>query len=548
MVADRDKDRFYARTRSLLLAQIEDTQDNVRLAYVLGARQKAGETLNQQELDFLKEQEIERRVLEKLEKILDGFDQTHGKLNGRTVPMSGLIRDKEAFAVFRFFYLVRIAQQGFLPFIANAYPTLEPEAIIYLADKLIAGSMGGLTTANFEQPLHDSIRDKGRNIARDIAFKLCEESNEAVAKGFKTTYKEIMQVAHCIAGQGIYEYQHKKGTSSAATVLEPSIASVPPVYVVLPHMSMIGDPKLSAPAVDPTLPIPGFLLSSKSAHITPPAPKDDIAEEGAASSAWNDPNAIVDDINVVLAKTNGSVETPSTSEDVLDQTPAAETNGHVDGPNGTAHDEADETAIQDADKRTKKKRSGSSKRKSKKSRGDRPKRSESRASDYSAAAATTATTTTTTTTSSTCDGQYQDQESENDSDNDTKPTENNQPQPQPQPEPEPQPQQQQQEEEEDDNEEDRFADADLSDDEHEFLRQDDEDSDKAQDTTRMTQKQPSSDIAAATPTPPSDPAAAAAAPPSPHQWQSFAANNADGSIKPPTPKSSARNSPRSKRR
>lgn len=45
-----------------------------RLAYVLGARQKAGDTLNQQELDFLQEQEIERRVLDKLEKMVDTFD------------------------------------------------------------------------------------------------------------------------------------------------------------------------------------------------------------------------------------------------------------------------------------------------------------------------------------------------------------------------------------------------------------------------------------------------------------------------------------------
>lgn len=89
--------RHNARVRAFLYSQVEDTRDNLvsraagwdrrvnlcchfqkRLAYVLGARQKAGDTLNQQELDFLKEQDIERRVLEKLEKMIEKVDSTSG--------------------------------------------------------------------------------------------------------------------------------------------------------------------------------------------------------------------------------------------------------------------------------------------------------------------------------------------------------------------------------------------------------------------------------------------------------------------------------------
>lgn len=42
-----------------------------RLAYVLGVKQKAGEELTKEELEFVKEQEIEKRVLSKLEDIFD---------------------------------------------------------------------------------------------------------------------------------------------------------------------------------------------------------------------------------------------------------------------------------------------------------------------------------------------------------------------------------------------------------------------------------------------------------------------------------------------
>ncbi|KAK4521207.1 nuclear GTP-binding protein nug1 [Mucor velutinosus] len=513
--------RINSRLRAFLFSQIEETKDNVRLAYVLGARQKAGDILNQQELEFLQDQEIERRVLEKLEKMLDKVEHP---ASGRRVNLNhGLLGEREVFAVIRFFYLVRIAQQGFLPLIANAYPTLESEAIIYLADKLVAGSMGGISTIRHELQYSEMVKNEARNTARDIALKLYKEANEPVADGFNTTYKEIMQIAHCIAGQGMYEHQKKMGDLSATTLFEPSIASVPPVYVVLPHMSMVGDPKLSMPSVDPTLPIPGFLLSSKTADITPPAPKD--LKEDTASSAWTDPNAIVDDTNTVPAKTDGvetSAAATSASEHLPDQTPV-ETHHHVDNPNA-AHEEADstpetdETATKDTEKTTKKKRN-SSKKKSRRSKSDRSKRSESQASEDAAIHGE----------------QYQDQESENDNSS-TKPLENSVPQPQQQ--------QQQQEEEEEDNEEDRFADADLLDDEHDILKQDNDD--EAKDTTSMTQAQQQSPGNATTPAPQSDAGNNAAAP-SPSQWQNFAAtchNDTYGSNTPFSPKSSARSSPK----
>ena len=44
------------------------------MAYVLGVRQKAGEELTKEELDFIKDQDIDRRVLSKLEAIFEKVD------------------------------------------------------------------------------------------------------------------------------------------------------------------------------------------------------------------------------------------------------------------------------------------------------------------------------------------------------------------------------------------------------------------------------------------------------------------------------------------
>jgi len=437
-----------------------------------------------------------------------------------------LLGEREVFAVLRFFYLVRIAQQGYLHLIANAYPTLESEAIIYLADKLVAGSMGGISTIRHDLSVSEMVRDEARNIARDIAFKLYREANEPVGDGFKTTYKDIMEIAHSIAGQGMYEYQ-KNGNTSNATFL-PSIAPVPPVYIVIPQMSMVGgDVNSSVPNIDPTLPIPGFLLSSATT-LTQPVPKD--PKEDAANSAWTAPNAIVDDVNTVPAETN-SVELPAaapTSDDVSDQTPA-EANGHADAPNATDQEEADTvteadpvteadeaaTSTKDTEKTPRKKKSSSNRKKSKKSQSNKSKRRDSKADD-----------------DTTTQGE-QPQSQAQEPDNTAKPVENNVPQ------------QQEEEQEESDNEEDRFADADLSDDEHEIIRQDDDHDDQVTDTTSRTRVQEKT----TTSTPRSDTTTTAI--PSPTQWQNFAAtchNDTDGSNTPLSPKSSTRSSPKIERK
>lgn len=430
----------------------------------------------------------------------------------------------------RFFYLVRLAQQGFLPLIANAYPSLEAEAIIYLADKLVAGSMGGISTIRHELHFSEMMKNEARNMARDIIFKLYCEADEPVADGFKTTYKDVMQIAHCIAGQGIYDYQNNVGAFSSPYI-EPSIATVPPVYVVLPHMSMVGDPKLSVPAVDPTLPIPGFLLASKTAHVRPTtAPKD--VKEDTASSAWIEPAALVEHSDTVPAKPNGVAATVAPASDEV----PVETNGsdaaHEAAAAADPEDETDEATAKDTEKTTKKRRSGSSsKKKSRKSKSDKSKRSESRASQDA---------TPNTTTNATHGEQWEDQTPENDEVN-TEPLENNEPQPQ--------------EEEEEDNEEDRFADADLSDDEHEILRQDNnDDDDETESKDTIGKAQPQQQQPSTTPTPPSDHTTVVPPPtpsPSLSQWHNFAAtchNDIDGSNSPLSPKSSARSSPKIERR
>ncbi|CAO3636860.1 unnamed protein product [Mucor fragilis] len=482
-----------------------------RLAYVLGARQKAGDTLNQQELDFLQEQEIERRVLDKLEKMVDTFDHNVPRRRHE------LLGEREAFAMIRFFYLVRIAQQGFLHLIANAYPTLESEAIIYLADKLVAGSMGGISTIHHECTYGELTKNEAKKTARAIVFKLYSEADEPVGDGFKTTYKEIMQIAHVIAGQGIYEHQKKADGTCSTALFQPSLASVPAVYVVFPQLSMAApaaaDPKLSGPAAaveNATLPLPGFLLSSKTGHVTLPPPKD--LKEDTANSAWTAPDAIVDGENV-------NVEAP-VSEHVPDQT-AIENEDYADEPDADSSPEAEDqqaaTTMNDTDRTARRKKS--SKTKSKKSRRERLKRTESRAAA--------------------------DQEAD---DNANSIESHQQPPPQQQ-------QEKEQEEEEEENEDDRFADADLLDDDaHEILQQgdDDDETDAAKDTTQKTKVQDNATPSTSrldTPTTTTTTTTTTTSAPSPSQWQSFAANcNTDDSNTPLSSGSRSGNSSRMGRR
>lgn len=161
----------------------------------------------------------------------------------------------------RFFYLVRLTQQGLFHLISSSYPAIEPQAIIYLADKLVAGSMGGAISMSMNE------RSDARRATRKISINLCKELDEPVAEGFKTTYKDIMQVANCLGGERLYEQKKKEQNKNnhqpdAAQALATEVATtgIPPIWVVMPYSSMMDNSNFALPGNLPSLPFPSSLF------------------------------------------------------------------------------------------------------------------------------------------------------------------------------------------------------------------------------------------------------------------------------------------------
>lgn len=161
----------------------------------------------------------------------------------------------------RFFYLVRLTQQGLFHLISSSYPALEPQAIIHLADKLVAGSMGGATS------MLSSERTDARRTTRRISFNLYKELDEPIAEGFKTTYKDIMQAANCLGGERSYEQrkneqsQHNNQSDvTQASATEVATTGIPPIWVVVPYCSMMDSSNFALSGNLPSLPFTSSLF------------------------------------------------------------------------------------------------------------------------------------------------------------------------------------------------------------------------------------------------------------------------------------------------
>jgi hypothetical protein len=161
----------------------------------------------------------------------------------------------------RFFYLVRLAQQGFFYLIAGVYPYLEPQAITFLCDKMVG------STLYASRASLDIERKNHRNLVREIVRKLHLELDEPVADGFKTTYKQIMQAIHSLADQSVVQHPPAQQEDDdeeekvPKTNLQPAKAqAIPPIWVVMPYSSMMDGASYALPGTIPTLPYPSTML------------------------------------------------------------------------------------------------------------------------------------------------------------------------------------------------------------------------------------------------------------------------------------------------
>ena len=110
-------------------------------------------------------------------------------------------------------------------------------------------------------------RTNARRTTREISHNLCKELDEPVAEGFRTTYKDIMQAANCLGGERLYEQKKKEQSqhNTQSDVIQTSATEVaatgiPPIWVVVPYSSMMGNLNSALPGNFPSLPFPSSLF------------------------------------------------------------------------------------------------------------------------------------------------------------------------------------------------------------------------------------------------------------------------------------------------
>ena len=191
----------------------------------------------------------------------------------KSVERNRTLQEEEVWSLMHFFYLVRLAQQGFFSLISSINPAIEPQALIYLADKMVGHSLHASRSPD------EQTRKANKAQFRNTVRNLHAEKEEPVAEGFRTTYKQVMQLIHGLVDQSLGEQsrnekaaaqeQDDDNTSKANETTpskQPPVPTIPPIWVVMPYSSMIDGATFAMPGAVPTLPYPSTLLPT---HMLP---------------------------------------------------------------------------------------------------------------------------------------------------------------------------------------------------------------------------------------------------------------------------------------
>ena len=113
-----------------------------------------------------------------------------------------------------FFYIVRLAQQGFFSVISSSFPTIEIDAIVYLCDKLVGSSLFAVkdTSEQVRQSKHDDVFD--------LLRKLHSGSTDVIAQGYSTTFQQMKQMIYTLIQNSLSQAQQPSSelsTSSSTT-------------------------------------------------------------------------------------------------------------------------------------------------------------------------------------------------------------------------------------------------------------------------------------------------------------------------------------------
>ncbi|GAA5797708.1 hypothetical protein HPULCUR_003100 [Helicostylum pulchrum] len=263
-----------------LRLEIDVLKAKVRSAYTLEAQVNLAEYQpTSEEEELIKERAFNMRLLEKLESIYyTDKDHKRGEMVGNVY--------KENMLLLHFFYLVRLAQQGFFYTISAAYPDLEPEALIYLCDKLITASL-------YAERLPDPLEKKAyRTTTYELMRNLVEEKDIPIAEGFKTTYKQVMSITQDLIYRSIKPSEEEVvGGDETSQSVKPLPTNIPPVWVVMPYNGLMDNRTFALPGAVPSLPFPTHMLPALNtpAVVFPNAFEDlkkDIAKKEKSIKKW----------------------------------------------------------------------------------------------------------------------------------------------------------------------------------------------------------------------------------------------------------------------
>lgn len=111
-----------------------------------------------------------------------------------------------------------------------------------------------------------------KSIAYKLMRNLVEERDQPVAEGFKTTFKQIINVVQSL----MYQAVDPKEKDSE----KPNTSAIPPIWVVMPNVSMMDNKTFAVPGAIPTLPFPTSMLPSLSTQSTAfPSAAEDLKKQ-----------------------------------------------------------------------------------------------------------------------------------------------------------------------------------------------------------------------------------------------------------------------------
>ncbi|CEI96109.1 hypothetical protein RMCBS344292_10277 [Rhizopus microsporus] len=246
-------------TEKFLDNEIESLREKVREAYRILAKKDMGHIPTEEENQVVEDYAVNKKLIARLEAM---------KENVAGYKPKKFYKEQDFFSTLQFFYLVRLAQQGYFGIISEKYPALEPLAVRYLCDKLITASLYAVGS-------DEKLKSANSQIIFDIITALTRERDEPVGPGFKTTFKYISSAIKDLIKQTGLQHQ----SFPTAEIQPKPMDHSPQVWIMMPYTSMI-DASHLYPFMMPKV-VPGgfmgptpFSTTSTSSPAEPTAPEN----------------------------------------------------------------------------------------------------------------------------------------------------------------------------------------------------------------------------------------------------------------------------------